>query len=109
MDGEHGAGTLRPDPPSRAETRPEIIARLELLDDLMFAAIDGDPAALEAVVQAWQTTIEELGREALEESRRQYLRRAQSVWSALRGQSNQPPHKVLAAIEMISLLAGRVW
>ena len=29
LGGEHGAGMLRPDPPSRAEARPEIVARLE--------------------------------------------------------------------------------
>ncbi len=109
LDGERGAGMPRPAPPARSEYRPEIVARLEWLDDLMFAAIDGDPAAIEAAAHAWQKTVEELGAEAIEESRRQYLRHAQSVWSTLRHQPNQPPHKVLAAIEVISLLAGRVW
>ena len=45
----------------------------------------------------------------LEESRLQYLRRAQSVWNELRHQPNHPPHKVFAAIEIISLLAGKAW
>jgi hypothetical protein len=91
------------------ETRPNVIARLEWLDDLMFAAIDGDPVALEAAAHAWQRTVEEIGAEAIEESRRQYLRRAQSVWNALRRQPNPPTYKTLASIEIISLLADRSW
>jgi hypothetical protein len=94
---------------SHEETRPDIIARLEWLDDLMFAAIDGDPVALEAAVHAWQRTVDELGAQTVEESRRQYLRRAQSVWNSLRSQPNHPPHKTFAAIEIISLLVGREW
>jgi hypothetical protein len=87
----------------------EVIARLEWLDDLMFAAINGDPTSLQAAAEAWTTACEELGDLALEESRRQYLRRAQSVWNDLRSKPNHPPHKVFAAIEIISLLAGKVW
>lgn len=107
--GEHGDGVLRPHTPFRAETRPDVIAQLEWLDDLMFAAIDGDPVALEAAALAWHQTVDELGVEATEESRHQYLRRAQSVWCGLRCQPDHPPHKDLAAIEVISLLAGRAW
>lgn len=87
----------------------DIVSRLEWLDDLMFAAIDGDPASLQAAADAWKTAHEELGGDELEESRRQYLRRAQSVWHDLRSKPNHPPHKVFAAIEIISLLADKVW
>jgi hypothetical protein len=85
-------------PPKSCNEEHEVdpIARLEWLDDLMFAAIDGDPVALD-----------ELGEPALEESRQQYVRRAQTVWRTLRYEPNHPPHKVFAAIEIISLLAGK--
>lgn len=82
-------------------------SRLEWLDDLMFAAIDGDPVALDCAADAWHKTVGELGDTALEESRVQYMRHAQSVWHELRSQPNHPPHKVFAAIEIISLLAHR--
>ena len=59
-------------------------ARLEWLDDLMFAAIEGDPVALDHAADAWHKTRDELGDIALEESRLQYMRRAQSVWHSLR-------------------------
>ena len=97
-------------PPSanwlREETRPDVIARLEALDDVIFAAIDGDPAALQESVEAWQRAVTELGRDAIEETRRQYLRHAQGVWESLRHQEVQPPHKVFAAIEIIGLLVN---
>jgi hypothetical protein len=82
-------------------------ARLEWLDDLMFAAIDGDPVALDFAADAWHKTRDELGDIAMEESRLQYMRRAQTVWHDLREQPNHPPHKVFAAIEIISLLATK--
>jgi hypothetical protein len=82
---------------------------LEWLDDLMFEAIEGDPVALDTAITAWQKALDELGSAALEESRHQYLRRAQSVWNDLRNQPNHPPHKLFAAIEIISLLAAKAW
>jgi hypothetical protein len=90
-------------------TDPVVLAKLEWLDDLMFEAIDGDPVALETAIDAWKRSLDELGAEALEESRHQYLRRAQSVWNELRTQPNHPPHKIFAAIEIISLLAAKAW
>ena len=91
------------------ETNPDILAKLEWLDDLMFEAIEGDAVALETAVDAWRKTLGDLGSDALEESRLQYLRRAQSVWNELRVTPNHPPHKVFAAIEIISMLAAKAW
>ena len=99
--GQYGVNT--------GDAHADVNAQLEWLDDLMFAAIDGDPAALQEAADAWKKALAELGTDVVEESRHQYLRRAQSVWSALRHQPNHPPHKVFAAIEMISLLAGKTW
>jgi hypothetical protein len=91
------------------ETDPDVLAKLEWLDDLMFEAIEGDAVALETAIDAWRKTLDELGPVPLEESRMQYLRRAQSVWNDLRHKPNHPPHKVFAAIEIISLLAAKAW
>jgi hypothetical protein len=105
--GHDHPGAAHPHQFPHEETRPEVIARLEWLDDLMFAAIGGDPTALQAASDAWQRTRDELGAETVEESRQQYLRCAQGVWHSLRRQPNHPPHRVFAAIEVISLLAGK--
>ena len=75
----------------------------------MFAAIDGDPVALETPPTLGTKRSDELGGEALEESRHQYMRHAQTVWHAFRHEPNHPPHKVFAAIEIISLLAAKAW
>jgi hypothetical protein len=93
--------------PYHVEAALDPVTRLEWLDDLMFAAIEGDAVALDFAADAWKKTVEELGSSALEESRRQYLRRAQTVWRSLRNEPNHPPHKVFAAIEIISLLAAK--
>jgi hypothetical protein len=91
---------------TREETRPDVIARLEALDDVIFAAIDGDPSALQQSVHAWERAVAELGHDTVEETRRQYLRHAQGVWETLRHQEVQPPHKIFAAIEIIGLLVN---
>jgi hypothetical protein len=88
------------------ETRPEVMQQLETLDDVIFAAIDGDQAALRESPAAWHHAVRTLGPDAIEETRRQYLRHAQSVWEGLRHQNVQPQHKVLAAIEIIGLLVN---
>jgi hypothetical protein len=103
--GAHSGG-LGPLVVRRGETRPDVIAKLEVLDDVIFAAIDGDATALQASAGAWHSAVDELGHDTLEETRRQYLRHAQSVWDALRHQPVQPPHRIFAAIEIIGLLVN---
>jgi hypothetical protein len=105
----NGAGPDRPHPhrPFYSDEELDPIARLEWLDDLMFAAIDGDPVALDHASDAWHKVRDELGDSVIEESRLQYMRHAQTVWHSLRGEPNHPPHRIFAAIEIISLLASR--
>jgi len=107
-DGPRAYGLPHPHHVAHTEARPEIVARLEWLDDLMFAAIEGDPVALETAADAWRKTVDELGRPALEESRQQYLRRAQIVWGTLRLDPNNSRERVLATIEIISLLVRKL-
>jgi hypothetical protein len=57
-----------PHRPFLAESDLDPTARLEWLDDLMFAAIDGDPVALDYAADAWHKTRTELGETAIEES-----------------------------------------
>jgi hypothetical protein len=107
----HSAGALVGGPHESAaagaeETRPEVVNHLEALDDVIFAAIDGDQAALQESAAAWHRAVKTLGHDAIEETRRQYLRHAQSVWESLRHESVQPPHKIFAAIEIIGLLVN---
>jgi hypothetical protein len=83
-----------------------VIQRLEQLDDVIFPAIDGDEAALEASEPAWRETVAELGPEVIEESRSEYLRYARSVWQFLSSQAITQPLRLLAVMKIIGLLMG---
>jgi hypothetical protein len=85
---------------------PEVIQRLESLDDLIFPAIDGDLEALEASEPAWRQAVEELGPEVVAESRSQYLRYARSVWEYLSRQTIHQPWRLMAVMKIIGLLMG---
>jgi hypothetical protein len=88
------------------ELPADVIERLEALDDVIFAAIDGDPEALDAAPTTWQCTLDELGWEMVEESRQQYLRFAKSVWEDTRHHPDDPDQKPFAAIQIIGLLVS---
>jgi hypothetical protein len=84
----------------------EAIVKLEALDDVVFAAIDGDPQALNSVEQAWKTTLDEVGVTAIAETRCEYLRYARSTWQLLRGQAIGNPLRLFAVLKIIGLLVG---
>lgn len=81
-------------------------AELEALDDVIFPAIEGDPTALEATPRVWQTAVEKLGRERVEESRHEYLRYARATWKALRRQATKDPLRLVAVLKIILMLIG---
>jgi hypothetical protein len=83
-----------------------VIDQLEVLDDTIFEAINGDVTALERSMGAWESALQNLGAELLEESRQQYLRQAEDQWKRLRLQSGHSLPKVFTALEIISLLEG---
>lgn len=85
---------------------PEAVARLETLDDVIFPAIDGDLAALDASEPVWRETVATLGPEAVAESRSEYLRYARTTWEFLNRQTTQQPLRMLAVLKVIGLLMG---
>jgi hypothetical protein len=92
--------------PDHHEEPPEIIQRLESLDDVIFPAIDGDLNALEASESAWRQAVDELGPEVVAESRAQYLRYARTVWEYLSRQTIQQPWRLMAVVKIVGLLLG---
>ena len=89
-----------------SELGQQVMEQLEILDDTIFKAIDGDVTALEQSAGIWESTLKNLGAELLKESRQQYLRQAEAQWQRLRLQSGHSLPKVFAALEIISLLEG---
>ena len=57
-----------------SELGQQVIDQLEVLDDTIFEAINGDVTALERSAGVWESSLQNLGAEILEESRQQYLR-----------------------------------
>lgn len=84
---------------------PEVLAKLENLDDLVFEAIAGRFTAIEELKLAWPKVRDELGQQLLAESREQYLRYALSVWKeCVESDSIHDPTKAIQALDVLSLL-----
>ena len=92
-------------PPARTDLPVHVLALLEHLDDTIFEAINGSAEALDQAADTWCAALSLLGQETIEESRQQYLRRAQTEWYQLKDQPGQPLHKTFAALEIIQLLS----
>ncbi|MCO6044845.1 hypothetical protein NG895_13110 [Aeoliella sp. ICT_H6.2] len=79
--------------------------QLEELDNTIFAALDGDPAALDRSRQLWRTVQREVAAPLVEESQAQYAKRALMVWDATRSSPEQSLTRAFAALEVLGLMA----
>ena len=88
-----------------ADLSPEVLERLEHLDDVVFDAIAGNARALEELQLLWPQLRDQLGEEILAESREQYLRWAlASLESRLDPQADYDPQRALQVVEVMCLL-----
>jgi len=83
----------------------DLIQQLEDLDDTIFGAVNGDPKALAMAENQWFALAHVADDALVEESREQYLRYANHVWTASRIGGNVGPDQVTAALEIIALLS----
>ncbi len=83
----------------------EKLRQLEELDDTLFAAIDGDPDALNRAQRLLLAAEVALDESLVAESRRQYARRAESIWQLHQRASNQSLPRVFAALEILELVS----
>lgn len=86
-----------------AET-PEVHEILETLDDAIFAAIAGCPSALAEAQTLWPQVRLLLPGELLEESREQYLRRANEACHEFADRPSRGHEVTLAAVEILEML-----
>lgn len=84
---------------------PAVRERLEALDDAMFAAIDGNPDALEKARALWLDSVCVLLPALIEESREQYLRYAAEVTRKFGAHELRDPATAIVALEIFDLLA----
>lgn len=109
------ARSCKPDPhggpaveePSRllSPQSPEVLEKLELLDDVVFEAISGNAACLEQLATLWPQVRAELGDAMVAESREQYLRYALSIWEeCLEPEAIRNPTRAAAALDVLCIL-----
>ena len=83
---------------------PDTQRQLEALDDTVFEAIAGNPAALTALRQLWPAAIEKLGPQGIGESREQYLRHALHVWrQCIEGEEVRDPRRAIRALDVLGI------
>ena len=84
---------------------PEILEKLEELDDVVFDAINGRPGSLDRLRLFWPSLSAELGESVLAESREQYLRYALSIWEEdFSADGLRDPIRAAQAIEVLCIL-----
>jgi hypothetical protein len=101
------ASFCRPGPPSKDldPSDPEVLARLERLDDLVFDAISGKRTSLDELAQFWPKVRSEFGGPLLAESREQYLRYALTSWERLAQRDGvRSPSLAMQSLEVLCVL-----
>jgi hypothetical protein len=101
------AAAVRADAPSKSlhPDLPEVLEKLEQLDDVVFEAISGKTASLETLRTFWPRLCEELGPQLLAESREQYLRYALSIWQECVGPDGvRQPARAIQAMDVVCVL-----
>jgi hypothetical protein len=84
---------------------PEVVEKLELLDDLVFEAIAGKPSALVQLKTLWPSVLAEIPPSLLEESRSHYIRHALRVWQdCVEGSQIRNPALAVTTMEVVCLL-----
>jgi hypothetical protein len=84
---------------------PEVVEKLEALDDAVFDAISGRAAALVHLRELWPVMRSELGDDMLAESREQYLRYALSVWEQCVDEGTiREPTRAVQALDVLCVL-----
>ena len=82
----------------------EVLEVLERIDDLVFAAISGDQAALAELQVLWPCATSELPADVVEQSREQYLRCALSIWTQAGEVHDKQPERAISAIDVLCVL-----
>lgn len=77
---------------------------LEQLDDVVFEALRGSPAALAQLELLWPSAVGSLGYDVLAESREQYLRKALTIWHDFLDAEGRRSDSALAALDVLCVL-----
>jgi GTPase-associated protein 1 len=98
------------DAPSKAicPDSPEVMEKLERLDDLVYEAMSGSSEALDKLKSFWLRLRAELGVEMVVESREQYLRYALAIWEKGAGLAHpnhdRQPARAIQALDVLCVI-----
>jgi len=104
-------GDCQPSAPSQLldPDDPEVLEKLEHLDDLVYDAISGRSAAMEELKTAWPRLRDELGDELLAESQEQYLHYALSTWvGSIEPEAIRNPARAVQSLEVLCVLFDQI-
>ncbi len=107
MQAENQAAQIAVETPSVClhPDSPEVLEKLELLDDLVYDSISGRPGALGQLQNVWPAIRAELGDQLLAESREQYLRYALTIWeNCVENDQIRNPTRAVQALDVLCLL-----
>jgi hypothetical protein len=84
---------------------PEVLEKLEALDDAVYEAMDGQSVALDRLKKLWPATLAALGEQMVADSREQYLRYAISIWqNSIDSHGIHDPARAVAALDVLCVL-----
>lgn len=84
---------------------PEVLEKLEFLDDLVYESIGGNAQAMQQLRTTWPALEKELDERLLAESREQYLRYSLSIWEDYVAQDgHREPTRAVQALDVLCLL-----
>lgn len=88
-----------------AQSSPQVLDKLEQLDDIVYEAINGQQEAISRLQGVWPSLLAGLDEELVAESREQYLRYALSVWQEC-AESNgvRQSDRAIQALDVLCLL-----
>ena len=88
---------------------PQVLEKLELLDDLVYEALSGQTTALNRLEVLWPEIRSKLDDELLAESREQYLQYALSIWENCVNDSGvRAPARAVQALDVLCVLFDEV-
>lgn len=88
---------------------PEVLEKLEHLDDLVYDAVEGKAVAMDELRTFWPRVRDELGDHLLAESQEQYLRYALSAWVGCMGTDTvRDPSRAIQSLEVLCVLFDEV-
>ena len=89
-----------------ADIDPNALDAVESLDDTVFAALSGDPRALDDARRRWQQAQHQVSPKLVDEARSHYIERAEQSWRDYRSGIVTDVVRAFAALDVMLMLEG---